>query len=85
MTPDATAIAIARLEERFDALEAGQAKILAALNTLRSSDTELRVRMAKMESDIERRPTFQQVMIGIVVGGSALIAVAELFILVVLK
>ena len=85
MTPDATAIAIARLEERFDALEAGQVKILKAVSDLRAGDTEMQIRITRLEGDLEKRPTYKEVITGIVVCSTLLIAIAELIIQVVLK
>ena len=84
MTDDAAAIAIARLEERFDGLESGQDKILKGVSELRAGDTEMQIRMTRLEGEIGKRPTYKEVIAGIVVCSTLLIAVAELIIQVVI-
>lgn len=84
MTPDAMGLAIARLEERFDALEAGQEKILRHITALRDGDTEMKVTMARMTAELDRRPTYKEFILWGAGAVTAMIAVAELIIHVAL-
>ena len=84
MSDDLAAVAIARLEVRFDSLEAGQAKILTGVSNLRNSDVEMRVRIARLEGELDRRPTYKEFILWGAGAMTAMIAVAELFIHVVL-
>lgn len=78
-------ITVARLEERFDALEAGQKEILATLKELERSGTDVQVRLARIESDLSRRPTYKESVIGMVAISSFMVAIIEMILHVTTK
>lgn len=81
--PENHVISVIRLEERFDALEAGQKEILTTLKELERSGNNVQVKIAQLESELTKRPTYKESVIGVVGISTFLIGMIELILLVI--